>query len=208
MPFADRKQVLVKALQDPEELVRAAASRALDRIEGLERIKDIFRDASSGDKPARIRAIHFLGYLSTPDAVDKLLSFMQDPKPDIRVASAKAIQINTPERAFIPLMGSLEDPDVSVRQEVLQTISYYRDARSTEFIVPFLSGQDTETACIAAEALGRNGDPRAESSLIKALSGSTDPFLRARAAEALGNLHPTPPEDWEHQSKEGSEPNP
>ena len=38
MSLPDRKQALTKALQDPEELVRAAASRALDRVEGLERL--------------------------------------------------------------------------------------------------------------------------------------------------------------------------
>ena len=190
MSLSDRKQVLVKILQDPEEVVRAAASRALDRIEGLERFGEILQSASEGEKPDRIRAIHFLGFLGTDEAVDRILTFLQDPEPDIRIAAAKAIQFGVPERAFVPLLGSLEDPDSSVLQVVIETLSHFRKSAATEFIVPFLQGQDTETACVAAESLGRNGDPSAEPHLIKVLSETQDPFLRTRAAEALGNLRP------------------
>ena len=87
MSLPDRKQALTKALQDPEELVRAAASRALDRVEGLERLATIIETASGGEKPNRIRAIHFLGFLGTDESVDAMLRHFQDPEPDIRVAA-------------------------------------------------------------------------------------------------------------------------
>lgn len=190
MTLSDRKQALTKALQDSEELVRAAASRALDRVEGLERIKNIFETASSGEKPHRIRAIHFLGFLNTVESLNQVLGFLQDPEADIRVATVKAVQVHLPERALIPLLGALEDPDTSVVQVVIETLSHYRDPKITDFLLPFLTAPDTETACVAAEALGRNGDPKAESALIKVLQGATDPFLRTRTAEALGNLRP------------------
>jgi len=64
------------------------------------------------------------------------------------------------------------------------------DEKITEFLVHFLIGPHTETACVAAEGLGRNGDPRAEPHLIKVLQETADPFLRASTAEALGNLRP------------------
>lgn len=192
MSLSERKEVLVKALQDPEEVVRAAASRALDRIEGMERFENIAQAASSGEKPDRIRAIYFMGFLNSNESVDRVLSFLQDAEPDIRVAAVKAVQLHLPARAFIPLLGALEDPDPSVIQVVIETLSHYRDPRITEFLVPFLHGQDTETACIAAESLGRNGDPSAQSDLIKILRETPDPFLRTKAAEALGNLRPGP----------------
>jgi HEAT repeat protein len=190
MSLPDRKQALTKALQDPEELVRAAASRALDRVEGLERLATIIETASGGEKPNRIRAIHFLGFLSTDESVDAMLRHFQDPEPDIRVAAVKAAQIHLPQRALVPLLGALEDPDISVVQIVIETLSHFRDPKVTEFILPFLNSQDTETASIAAESLGRNGDPGAEPYLIKVLTETGDPFLRARVAEALGNLRP------------------
>ncbi len=190
MSLSERKQALTRALQDPEELVRAAASRALDRVEGMERLPDIAEAAASGEKPHRIRAIHFLGFLNTDQAVDRMLGFLQDPEPDIRVATVKAVQIQLPQRAKVPLLGALEDPDLSVVQVVIEALSHYRDPRITEFLVPFLTGQDTETACVAAEALGRCGDPAGEPFLIKILQTTPDPFLRTRAAEALGNLRP------------------
>jgi HEAT repeat protein len=190
MSLSERKQALVSALQDPEELVRAAASRALDRVEGIERMQNIFEAASSGEKPHRIRAIHFLGFLNTPESVDRMLAFLQDPEPDIRVATVRAIQVHLPGRALVPLLGALEDPDNSVVQVVIETLSHYHDPKITEFLLPYLHGPDQETACVAAEALGRNGDPRSEPVLIKVLQEATDPFLKVRTAEALGNLRP------------------
>jgi HEAT repeat protein len=190
MTLSDRKQALTRALQDEEELVRSAASRALDRIEGIERLQNIFEAASSGEKPHRIRAIHFLGFLNTAESIDQMLAFLQDPEPDIRVATVKAVQTHRPERALVPLLGALEDPDTSVVQSVIEALSCYRDARVTEFLLPFLSSEDTGTACVATVGLGRNGDPRAEPYLIKVLQEKADPFLKVQAAEALGNLRP------------------
>jgi HEAT repeat protein len=190
MTLSDRKKALTQALQDQEELVRAAASRSLDRVEGMERLPNIFEAASSGEKPHRIRAIHFLGFLNTAESVDRMLALLQDPEPDIRVATVKTVQVHLPERALIPLLGALEDPDTSVLQAVIETLSHYQDPKITQFLVPLLASPDTETACVAAEALGRNGDPRAESYLIKVLQETAAPFLRAGAAEALGNLRP------------------
>ena len=190
MTLTDRKQVLTRSLQDSEELVRAAASRALDRVDGMERMQNIFETAASGEKPHRIRAIHFLGFLNTDESVDRMLTFLQDPEPDIRVATVKAVQVHQPPRALVPLLGALEDPDMSVVQVVIETLSYYKDPRITEFLIPFLNGQDTDIACVAADALGRNGDPNAEPYLIRTLQQSLDPLLRARTAEALGNLRP------------------
>ncbi|UCF30431.1 MAG: HEAT repeat domain-containing protein [bacterium] len=194
MSIKARKQALAQALQDQEEMVRAAASRALDRVEGLERLDEIGRTAREGDIPLRIRAIHFLGYLNTSEAVESMLAFLQDPNPDIRVSTIKAIQTKTPDRALIPLFACLDDPDASVVQVAIETLSYYRDPRATEFIIPYLTGSNAETACVAAEALGRNGDPSAEPHLIRVLNESDDPFLRSKAAEALGNLNPNSPE--------------
>lgn len=191
MTLSDRKKALTLALQDPEELVKAAASRALDRLEGMEKLPHIFEAASSGEKPHRIRAIHFLGFLNTDESVDRMLSFLQDPEPDIRVATVKAVQTHLPERAFVPLLGALEDPDISVVQSVIEALSHYRDPRVTEFLLPFLAGKNVESACVAAEGLGRNGDPKAEPYLMKVLQETADPYLKARAAEALGNLRPS-----------------
>ncbi len=192
MSLSERKEVLVKALQDPEDAVRTAASRALDRVEGLERLGYIARTAAEGDKPDRLRAIYFLGFLNTPESVEKMLTFLLDPEPDIRVAAVKAIGLHLPERSFIPLLGALEDPNPSVIQVVMETLSLFRDPRITEFILPFLQGEDTETACVAAKSLGRNGDPSAEPHLLKILKETNDPFLKTKIVEALGNLLPGP----------------
>ncbi len=190
MSLSERKEVLKKALQDPEESVRTAASAALDRIEGMERLGNIAQTAAGGETAARIRAIYFLGSQNIPESVEKVFPFLQDPEPDIRVAAVKAIGLHLPERAFIPLLGALEDPDPSVVQAVMETLSFFRDPRTTEFILPFLHGQDIETACVAAKSLGRSGDPSAQPHLVKVLQEAPDPLLKARAAEALGNLLP------------------
>ena len=183
MTLSDRKKALTQALQDSEALVRAAASRALDRVEGMERLQNIFEAASSGEKPHRIRAIHFLGFLNTAESVDRMLALLQDPEPDIRVAAVKAVQIHLPQRALVPLLGALEDPEISVLQVVIETLSHFQDPRITEFLVPFLIGPDTENACVAAEALGRNGDPKAP---CQGSSGSNGPVPEGQNGRGTG----------------------
>jgi HEAT repeat protein len=192
MSLSDRKKALEKALQDPEETVRRAVSAAIDRIEGMERLGNLARTASAGEKSDRIRAIYLLGSQNTAESLEKVLPFLQDPEPDIRVAAVKAIGLHLPERAFIPLLGALEDPEQSVIQAVLETLSFFRDPRTTDFFLPFLQGQDIETACVAAKSLGRSGDPSAQPHLVKILEETRNPFLKIRAAEALGNLLPDP----------------
>jgi HEAT repeat protein len=199
MTIKTRKQALAQALRDPEELVRSAASRALDRIEGLEKLEQVVEAARSGGKPICIRAIHFLGYLDTAESVDALLSFLQDPEYDIRVAAIKAVQTKLPDKAYAPLLSCLNDPEPSVIQVAMEVLSCFKDQRATEFLLPFLFNKDGEISCTAAEALGRNGDPRAEYPLVKALQQSEDPLLRAKAAEALGRLHPEPVENQSDQ---------
>jgi len=192
MSSSQKKEVLKKSLQDPEEAVRMAASAALDRIEGVERLGSIAQTAAEGENSDRIRAIYFLGFQNTTESVKKVFPFLQDPEPDIRVAAVKAIGFHFPGCAFVPLLGALEDPDPSVVQVVIETLSLFRDPRTTEFILPFLYGEDVETACVAAKTLGRNGDPSAEPHLVKILQETTDPFLKTGAAEALENLVPNP----------------
>jgi len=54
-----------------------------------------------------------------------------------------------------------------------------------QLLVRTLKDPEAARADLAAEALGRSGDPQAASALLSALEGDLDPKLRARAAHAL-----------------------
>lgn len=188
MSLEDRKKALTPLLGDPEETVRLAASRALDHIQALEHLGNLATAAMGGEKSRRLRAIHLLGDLSHEGAVQALLALLGDPDADIRVSAVRAFRRRLPPRALVPLAACLDDPNNSVVTAALETLSLYHNDTVTELILPSLGSPDPETASAAAEALARNGDPAAEAPLIARISSAPDPYLRARIAEAIGNL--------------------
>jgi HEAT repeat protein len=188
LSLESRKKALTPLLIDPEEMVRAAASRALDHVQGMEHLGNLAMSAMGGEKSRRLRAIHLLADLANDGAVQTLLSLLGDADPDIRVTAVRGLRRRLPTRAIIPLAGALDDPHPSVVAAALETLSQYQDDRVTELIVPTLGSPDPETAGAAADALGRNGNPAGEPHLIERLTGAADPWLRSRIAEAIGNL--------------------
>jgi HEAT repeat protein len=188
MPIADRKQALLPLLADPEESVRAAASRALDQVQGLEHLGNLATAAMSGDKSRRLRAIHLLGDLPHEGAVQTLLSLLGDSDADVRVTAVRALRRRLPPRGLVSLASCLDDPNPSVVAAALETLAMYQDERVTELILPTLASPDPEKAAAAADALGRHGNPAAEPRLVERLASAADPYLKSRIAEALGNL--------------------
>ncbi len=188
MPTETRKKALIPLLADPEETVRAAASRALDQVQGLEHLGNLATSAMSGDKSRRLRAIHLLGDLPHEGAVQALLSLLGDADADVRVTVVRALRRRLPPRAMVPLASCLDDPILPVVAAALETLAMYRDDRVTELILPTLASPDPEKAAAAAAALGRNGNPAAEPHLVERLATAADPYLKSSLAEALGNL--------------------
>ena len=85
---------LVKALEDPDELIRRAAIRALIMLDDLYASSSIYGVMSHGSVPARRAAVEVLGRIGTGDplAAAYLIQALLDPDPSVQEDSEEALK--------------------------------------------------------------------------------------------------------------------
>lgn len=72
---------------------------------------------------------------------------------------------------------ALADPGESVRHAALHSVSVWRDSEATEVVLSQLRSKRSALQRVAAEALGRIGDPSAVPELLAATGSTDDPAL-------------------------------
>lgn len=87
-------EALVRALEDPDDLIRRAAVTALIMLDDLYAASSIYGVITHGSVPARRAAIEVLGQIGTGDplAATYLISALMDPDPSIQKESDKALK--------------------------------------------------------------------------------------------------------------------
>ena len=115
----------------------------------------------------RERAMHQLR-TQGPAAVAVLRdAALKSANAAVRAAAVWTLARIDGEAARGAVRGALADKDAAVVHSAMQVISLWRDAAARSQLEKFLSG-DAAHARMAAEALGRIGDPRAIESLLTA----------------------------------------
>lgn len=156
-------QAVVRGLQDPSPLVRAAAVRCLD----------VFL-------PVR------------PQSAQMLRAAMGDSAVEVRrVAVEVAGQLGPDARPFLQdLIGFLEDPDMELRSwSALALAGLGREA--VPALLKALSSRRQETAACALHALEDMGPPMVTAADLPSLKKTLrhkDPSIRAWSARAIGSL--------------------
>ncbi|MBI5768087.1 MAG: HEAT repeat domain-containing protein [Verrucomicrobia bacterium] len=92
------------------------------------------------------------------------------PAADTRRQAVWALARIEGEPARAALRTALDDRDPSVVQTALQNISLHRDHAALPQLTPLLAHADPAVVRLAAEALGRIGDPTAVSPLLAAIA--------------------------------------
>jgi HEAT repeat protein len=84
---------LVRALEDPDALIRHAAVRGLVMLNDLHAASQIFWVASHGSASARKAAVEVLGRIGRHNrlAIDHLIQAQSDPDPSVRECSSEAL---------------------------------------------------------------------------------------------------------------------
>ena len=95
-----------------------------------------------------------------------------------------ATRINDPAARDVVRLG-LADPDETVRQAALNSVSLSRDDAAAARLVQMLSEDSAHNRRVAAEALGRIGDPSAVPALLAALPAPVDRSLEHSLIFAL-----------------------
>ena len=85
---------LVRALEDPDELIRRAAIRALVMLDDLYAASPIYGVVTHGSIPARRAAVEVLGRIGRGDplAATHLIHALSDPDPSVRDCAAEALE--------------------------------------------------------------------------------------------------------------------
>jgi cyclophilin family peptidyl-prolyl cis-trans isomerase/HEAT repeat protein len=165
-PFPQALPTLRKLLADPQARVRAWAARALGIVgtaEDLAALRPLLDDADPGSLIQALRSARAL------------------------VAGGKAKPM-TPIADWTPrLRALLDDPRPGVRVSAIDAAGVWGSAELGEALVARASGGETWERGTALVALAAGKHPRA-AGLVATAADSKDDALRARAAEAAGEL--------------------
>jgi HEAT repeat protein len=177
---------LSAALKDKEWKVRAAAARALGKIQDPRAVEPLIAALKDTDKDVREAAVYALGEIKDPRAVEPLIAALKDAEWRVRTAADEAlVKIGAP--AVEPLIAALKDKDSDVRKAAAQVLGEIKDPRAVKPLSAALKDEEWDVCQAAAEALGKIKDPRAVDPLIAALK-DTDKDVREAAVYALGEI--------------------
>ncbi|MDE3090355.1 MAG: HEAT repeat domain-containing protein, partial [Chloroflexota bacterium] len=145
--------------------------------------------AAARAKSARISAVHAIGQIGDPSAVDALATALTDGlyllRDDEREEIVKALGLIGDARAIEPLLAQQEYGRWRIAEAATEALGRIGDVRTVESLIARVRLEAEEG--VASEALRRIRDRRAVDPLLTALNDD-DFLVRRVAAEALDNL--------------------
>ena len=183
-----RLSLLREALRDPDPSVRAAAARAMERLERKSDLPALTARLQSTVVRDRIEAVYALGELAEAEALPLLVAALNDTVEDVRTAALRSLAQVGDTSALSPIIQCLDDPNPLIVRHALEALGRFRDPRLVPVLLAVL--QDTEDAVTLASALGALascGGQSTERSLLPYL-GHDDASVRIAVVDALGAL--------------------
>ena len=199
--------VAIAGMQDPNESVRAEATRLLGDLGGAD-IADAVRLAIDDEQPAvRAAAARALGLLRAEAAEPELAQLLTDPAPAVRAAAADAAAesgITSLAAALVPLLSDSAD---TVRVAAARALGWLGDSRAAVALTRAFAGASVELREAVAvsvaqldparlggllESLQRNGsDPAAKLALVRTLAQAPQETARGLLGKLF--IDPEPP---------------
>jgi HEAT repeat protein len=183
-----RIQALQALLKDQVPEVRAAASQAIEHLEGISSLDEILLSLKKGDTGTKIRAIYALGLIGGEKVVAPLIYCAGRPEEGIRSVAVEVLgSIATP--AVLPvLLERLDDSVAAIQARAIAALARFPATPDLcGRLRPFLACNDGSLEAEAALALARLGD-MTSADLIEALLASSHASTRQAAATALSLL--------------------
>ena len=206
--------VLVRALGDLEDEVRAKAAYALGRL-GDSRATPYLLDHLQTDPAPFVRAriAGALGQFDDPDVIERLVRSLGDPAWWVRMRSVEALEQIGPQ-AEAPLLVALDDPDPELRmrsavalerlgvtaravrmieeddrpEQAREILTKFSIAGARELLAEQLVHPSARVRLATIAAIRRTGRRDLERELTDVARTDDDPMLRAAAFDTLRAL--------------------
>jgi HEAT repeat protein len=180
---------LIKALADPEEIVRWQVAQALAAQESAHTFPILSEALGDAEPVRRAGAAEAMGYQGGEAASVVLCKHLDDRDPLVRVAVASALRDLADPSAAQCLLLLLADENSEVRCAAAAALGRIGSPDTAKPMANalLLPGQSLLVRRALAAALVRTAHPEAQPALLAALS-DTDPQVRGYAAEALGHV--------------------
>ncbi len=197
-----------RLLSDPSAEVRVAAARGLGELDDDAVIAPL-ASAVQGDSVPGVRraALGGLARFYRPTVVAPMMAALSDDEAAVRVTAARAIRqlaefhsgrraqahnsyagmVDALPRAVPELIATIDHDDSDVREAVVRTLGYLRDARAVDPLIAALQDGASDVRKEAINALGRIHDERAIDPIIELLQDA-DSEVRRTAVRTLGRF--------------------
>ena len=159
-----------------------------------QKLSDNVRKLQGQDPNERLEAIHGLGELNEPKAIEYLVGAANDPDMRIRIKAIDTLGQIKAKDAISLLVQQLfmRDTDIGTKRRILVALGKIGDSRATGPFVDFLARDvDPSVRGNAIFALGDIGDPAAIARL-ETIANDGDAELRGLAAEAVRKIRARP----------------
>jgi len=172
-------ELLIQALNDPDEDIRMGVAAALGMI-GRPAVAPLIIALREEDDDGSRRAIEALMKIGEP-AVQALIQALGDEDWHVRLGSARAlVRIGAP--AVQPLISALQRESPAIKKGVAAALGKIGDARAVEPLIQTLMRDDWHVGRIAVHALGMMGDCAVETLIPVFREGSETAWRGAVAA--------------------------
>jgi len=147
------------------------------------------------DKNVLVTVMKALANIRDRRALDPILVLLTTDEPSVYRAALRSLEKLDPDwaetaaaRKIVPaLLVELEEGDVPTRKRILATFLHIKDTRTVTPLIEALNDANSNVRAMAAEALGRQGEPVAAEPLIAALERE-ESVARGSMARVLGRF--------------------
>ncbi len=178
---------VTRDMRSGDAAVRRAAAERIGDLPSAAARRLAAAALDDGDVEVRLRAIEVALDVGVSGIGDKVLPWLAESEPRLRLAAAEALGRQPAARAVVQLGRTLSDSDPQVRAAAARALGA---SESADAVLPLLGRLDDSVPEVRQEvvsALARLGDARAVVPLIGKVEDAR-PGVRRAVARALGEL--------------------
>jgi HEAT repeat protein len=145
---------LIRALEDSEPALRAAAAHALgNNTTDDQKISPLLKAFKDEASVVRAAAAEAIGKIGKPEHIPNFLPLIKDDNFEVRIATIKALRDMKSPEALDPIISALKDSDTDVRKCAVESLARLRDPRSVGALLITLIDKESVVRHAVANAL-------------------------------------------------------